>query len=73
MQNEIDVFLELKQREKRMHYERSRRVDRYYPSFLSFLRTTVLRSQSVETIYDHRQRKGKPGGLFFSFGVISNF
>ena len=56
-----------------MHYERLRRVDRYYPNFLSFLRTSVLRSQSVETIYDHRQRKGKTGGLFFFFGVVSNF
>lgn len=48
-----------------MHYERLRRIERYYPSFLSFLRTNALRSQSVESIYDHRQCKGKTSRLFF--------
>jgi hypothetical protein len=42
---------------RKMMNERSRKSDRFHPSFFSLFRTTTTRSQSFENVYDHIHRK----------------
>ncbi len=53
--------------------ERSRKYDRYHhhhPSFFSLFRTTTIRSQSLESVYDHNRRKrGKIKSLISLFKI----
>jgi len=53
-----------------MMYERSRKFDRYHPSFFSLFRTTTIRSQSFESVYEHNRRKrGKIKHLISLFKI----
>jgi hypothetical protein len=40
-----------------MMNERSKKSDRYHPSFFSLFRPTAMRSKSLESVYDRNRRK----------------
>ena len=53
-----------------MTNERSRKTDRYHPAFFAFFRNVVIRSKSLDYLYDQNQAAGTDTKAFLDINQM---